>query len=104
MRKAQSMLEYTILLIIVVAAFMTMQIYIKRGFQGRWKQAADGLGDQYDTSAFNSNIRTTLNTTSESHVYANYGITYNERNGMMTYREDQTTTVEKKEGAAHIGN
>jgi hypothetical protein len=96
------MLEYTILIIIIVAAFLTMQNYIKRGFQGRWKQAADGMGDQYDTNAFDSSVRYTLDTTTESTLCAVYGITYNGDAGMMTYREDSSTSVEKKNGAAHI--
>ena len=102
MRKAQSMLEYTILLMIIIAAFLAMQVYLKRGFQGRWKQAADGLGDQYDMSAFDSNVRTTLNTTTQSTVKAMYGVTYNNTSGMLTYRNDSTTTVETKNGASHL--
>ena len=102
MRKGQSLLEYTILMIIIVAAFMTMQVYIKRGFQGRWKQASDDLGDQYDTTAFNSNVRYTLNSTTESTVCAVYGVSYNGDVGMITYREDKATTIEKKSGTSHL--
>jgi Flp pilus assembly pilin Flp len=102
MRKSQSMLEYTILMIIIVAAFITMQVYIKRGFQGRWKQAADDLGDQYDVNAFNSNVRYTLDSSTESTVCAVQGVTYNGQVGMMTSREDSSTSVEKKSGAAHM--
>ena len=102
MRKSQSMLEYTILMIIIVAAFLTMQVYLKRGFQGRWKQAADGLGDQYDVNAFSSNVRYTLDSTSESTLCAVHGVSYNGDAGMMTSREDSSTSVEQKSGAAHI--
>lgn len=40
-KKAQSTAEYVIVLGIIVAAVMAMQTYIKRGFQGRMKQAVD---------------------------------------------------------------
>jgi hypothetical protein len=102
MRKAQSMLEYSVLLIIIVAAFITMQVYIKRGFQGRWKQASDDIGDQYDVNAFNSSMRYTLDTTTCSQITAIYNVTYNGDVGMMTYRQDTATTLETKNGAAHI--
>ena len=102
MRKSQSMLEYSVLMIIIVAAFITMQVYIKRGFQGRWKQASDDLGDQYDMNAFNSNVRFTYDSTTESTVCAVYGVDYEGNTGMITYREDRATTVERKDGIAHM--
>ena len=102
MKRSQSILEYTILMIILVAAFITMQVYIKRGFQGRWKQSADDLGDQYDMNAFDSNVRYTLNTTTCSQATAEYGKLYNGDMGMMTYRQDIAVTIETKNGMAHI--
>ena len=48
-RKAQSTLEYAILVVIVIAALLTLQTYIKRGIGGRLKQASDDIGDQFST-------------------------------------------------------
>ena len=53
-QNGQSVLEYSLLIIIIIAVFITMQIYIKRGFQGRWKSSVDELGDQYDPNKTNS--------------------------------------------------
>lgn len=36
-----------ILVIIIMATFLTTQTYIKRGLQGRFKSSADDIGDQY---------------------------------------------------------
>jgi Flp pilus assembly pilin Flp len=47
MRKAQSTIEYTVLITAIVAALVTMQIYVKRGLQGRMRQNADSIGEQY---------------------------------------------------------
>ncbi len=47
-RKGQSALEYSVLLAIIVAAIVVMQIYIKRGVQGRLREATDDIGEQYD--------------------------------------------------------
>ena len=42
--KAQSTAEYVIVLGLIVAAVVAMQSYIKRGFQGRIKDAVDYKG------------------------------------------------------------
>ncbi len=62
-RKAQSTLEYAILIVIVIGALITIQTYIKRGIQGRLRQATDDIGDQWDTdinmtrrTRFSSNV------------------------------------------------
>lgn len=99
MNKAQSMLEYTILLIIIIAALLTMQVYMKRGIQGRWKQAVDDLGEQYDANGYTGNVIYTLNTDSTSRLSVVFdpqgGV-----NGYSTYRNDTAYSVEKKEGNA----
>jgi len=45
--KAQSILEYATVIACAVAALLTMQVYIKRALQGKYKQNADSLGAQY---------------------------------------------------------
>jgi hypothetical protein len=49
-RNGQSTLEYAILIIIIIAALLTLQTYIKRGLSGRLKDATDDIGDQYSES------------------------------------------------------
>ena len=48
-KKGFTILEYSLLIIIVVAAFLAMQIYLKRALAGRWKSSVDtiGFGRQY---------------------------------------------------------
>lgn len=52
-RKAQSTLEYAVLIIIVIGALLSIQMYIKRGVQGRLRQASDDIGDQYSVGNMN---------------------------------------------------
>ncbi len=49
--KAISIIEYSLIVAVVVAALFGIQIYIKRAISGRWRQAADsfGFGRQYDS-------------------------------------------------------
>ncbi|MGE5309364.1 MAG: hypothetical protein ACM3OC_09785 [Deltaproteobacteria bacterium] len=43
-RKGQNIAEYSILIALVVAAAVAMQIYVKRGMQGRVKEAVEHRG------------------------------------------------------------
>jgi hypothetical protein len=77
MRKAQSTLEYTVVIVAVVAALLAMQIYLKRSMQGRLRQVADEAGQQYSPKATTSDITiqqestvvTITNTTKDSGYY-----------------------------------
>jgi len=53
-QKGQSTLEYAILIIIIIGALLSIQVYIKRGVQGRLKSATDDIGDQF--SVGNTNV------------------------------------------------
>lgn len=55
MRRAQSTVEYAVVIACLVGALWTMQIYIKRSLQGRFKESADEIGDQYSAMATHSN-------------------------------------------------
>lgn len=46
-KRGQSTLEYAVLIIIIIAAILTIQNYVKRGIQGRMKSSADDIGDQF---------------------------------------------------------
>ncbi|MFA6217555.1 MAG: hypothetical protein WDL87_07925 [Candidatus Omnitrophota bacterium] len=46
-KRAQSTLEYAVIIAVVVGALIAMQVYVKRGLQGRLRQATDDVGDQF---------------------------------------------------------
>ncbi|MDD4938677.1 MAG: hypothetical protein PHE18_01585 [Candidatus Omnitrophica bacterium] len=48
MQKGQSTLEYALIIAVVVGALLAMQIYMKRGMEGRMRKAADDIGKQFD--------------------------------------------------------
>jgi len=57
-KKAQSTAEYVVVLGLIVAAVVAMQTYIKRGFQGRLKDAVDYVdqgGQSGNVVTFNGN-------------------------------------------------
>ena len=66
-KKAQTVMEYAVLIGLVTVALTVMGSYIRRGIQGAIKIAADEMGTQEDTtedliteSAMSSSARTTL--------------------------------------------
>jgi len=60
---AQSTLEYAMVVGCVVAALLGMQIYIKRGIEGKLKLAGDEVGEQYAPLNVQSNITTATTST-----------------------------------------
>jgi len=64
--KGQSVQEFAILLAVVTAALLAMQIYIKRGVQGRLKDLAGQISTQhYDPATTTSNYTVTRSSTQE---------------------------------------
>jgi Flp pilus assembly pilin Flp len=58
-KRGQSTLEYAVLIVVIIGALLTIQVYIKRSIQGRLKQAGDDIGDQYSDGNTNE-IKTTI--------------------------------------------
>ena len=75
-KKGQSTLEYAVLIIIIIGALLSIQIYIKRGVQGRLKQASDDIGDQF--SVGNTNVVKIMATGSVSNETFIGGVTRSE--------------------------
>ena len=59
--KAQSILEYAVFSACFIAALIAMQIYVKRGIEGRLKQSSDDIGEQYAPTNTTADITTKQN-------------------------------------------
>ena len=84
-KRGQSTLEYAILIIIIIGALLSVQVYIKRSVQGRLKSAADDIGDQYSDGNVNM-VRTTKTHSKSREVFANGATT-------STMVDNETTNV-----------
>lgn len=103
-RKGQSIVEFTVLIIVVVTALYAMSTYIKRGFQGRWKTSVDDFGDQYDPSKVNSQVIYTMQSQSQSMVQAVPIInTETGETQYFTNRIDSSASTETKSGNSFVG-
>ena|SRR3989338_3280945 len=66
-KKGQSTLEYAIVIAVIVAGLIAMQVYIKRGVQGRLKEASNEIGGQFSpghtTGTYTTNSNASSNET-----------------------------------------
>ncbi len=70
-QKGQSTLEYAMIVAVVVAGLFAMQIYMKRGVQGKLRSSTDEIGAQFEAGesqviANSSHTGTTVETTASS--------------------------------------
>ena len=65
--QGQATLEYAVILAVVIAALLAMQNYMKRGVQGKLRDATDQVGEQYrpanTKSAYTVHSQSTRNDT-----------------------------------------
>ena len=93
-KKGQSTLEYAILVIIVIVALLTVQTYVKRGLQGRLKQAADDIGDQFSPGNYNYSMNSFTN--SRTNEAFNAGV------GSSTLLADEITSTNTFGGIINV--
>jgi uncharacterized protein (UPF0333 family) len=58
-KRGQSTLEYAVLIVVIIAALIAMQVYLKRGIQGGLREKTDQIGEQFSPGYTTSN-RTTI--------------------------------------------
>ena len=49
--RGQSTLEYGVLIAVIVAALLAINIYLKRGVQGKLRESTDQIGEQFEAGA-----------------------------------------------------
>jgi len=72
--RGQTTAEYAVLLGLVIAAVMAMQIYVKRGLQGKVKLETDKLGTQYEPDYLSSTFTSNRDTTEAENIQAGGGV------------------------------
>ena len=72
-KKGQSTLEYAVLIVIIIAALLAMNQYIKRGLQGRLKSSTDDIGDQFSPGNTNF-VKTTKTASNTSELFGVAGV------------------------------
>ncbi len=97
LRSGQNLLEYGVFLALIIASLMIMQIYIKRGYQGRLKQEADQVGQQYAPKHTHSLTNVTTRSSTVSYVGGETDDGKEIPPGVSVSFTNSTTTSERKE-------
>jgi len=83
-KRGQTVQEYVVLLAVVAAAFIAMQVYVRRGVQGRLKDMANQINSkQYEPT----------DTTSKNTISRTGSSTEGEHLGTYTIKGSDTTTT-----------
>ncbi len=101
-RKAQSTLEYAILIAVAIAAVLAMSAYIKRGIQGRLKANADELsaGSAYAPKATTSKSIIKKSSAESTHSYSEIDSTTStdiKENNITESKADITQSIQREE-------
>ncbi len=91
-KNGQSTLEYAVLIVVIIAALVAMQVYLKRGVQGKLRESADQIGTQFSPGQTTGNITTTTGGTITETLAANV---------MTTQYTDQ---YQNRTGTENVGN
>ncbi|MFH1191180.1 MAG: hypothetical protein V1670_03180 [Candidatus Omnitrophota bacterium] len=78
-QKGQSTLEYALIIAVVVAGLFAMQIYMKRGIEGKLRTSSDDIGAQFE--AGRSTVYTASNHTGVTVERTATGVTTSRSDG-----------------------
>jgi Flp pilus assembly pilin Flp len=65
-RKAQSVLELSVIIAVIAVTLVATSVYMKRAMQGKLKAVADDIGEQYSPLYTDSETTTQVNSTATS--------------------------------------
>ena len=99
-RKAQSTMEFSAVVIVVIGALLVISTYVKRGIQGRWKAAVDDIGEQYDPAYMNTRVTHVITGTTTTTITTREA----DAGRIWTEREDVTDGSESRFGYTRVGS
>ncbi len=95
--KGQSTLEYAMIIAVVVGAIIAMQIYLRRGVQGKLRESVDNIGGQYSAGHMTSTV--TVEQTGQVQSKETFGYA---DDGTAAYKQGVSQTKVIDDGAATV--
>ena len=92
-KRGQSALEYALVITVAILALIAVNVYMKRGIQGRLKSSTDEIGRQFEANRFETSWRSTgtgLSNTTETRAVGG-GITSNTQGTERVARDEFET-------------
>jgi Flp pilus assembly pilin Flp len=77
--RGQSTLEYAVIVAAVIGALLALQVYLKRGVEGKLHESTDQIGEQFD--AGNTSVDSTTKRTAKTVQTVNLGVTTSDTGG-----------------------
>ncbi|MBN3038976.1 MAG: hypothetical protein JW869_06145 [Candidatus Omnitrophica bacterium] len=103
-KNAQVLIEYTFVVVCLIAALMAMSHYVKRAFQGNLRSSADQMGDQYEPKKASGGFTTTVNRRTLTEVRNNEPVSIGGREGYATITtEDIMEDKTERQGTETMG-
>lgn len=96
-KEAQSILEYAVLLCMILISLVSMQVFIRRCYQGRLKQQAETLGSQYSIGHTSSFTTTSTKTTTDTYTGGKTHLGVAIPEGMTVSYSTVRTSLEREE-------
>ena len=93
-RNGQTTLEYAVFIVVFIAALVAMQLYAKRAIQGRWKEAMDDVGEQYDPRISDNQFTDSVTSTTKTRIFVEPAA----GGGQATMREDTVQSTQTRTG------
>lgn len=92
-RKAQSTLEYAVMIAVIGAGLVLLSAYVRRGYQGRLRDQTDRIGEQFDPGVTTRNyIVESDPVTVRNEVLESGDIETERTGGGTTVTDDRTVT------------
>lgn len=95
---AQSAIEYAITVAVIAGALLAMQVYFKRGVQGRLRDNVDNIGKQYDPSSVNSSVNMNIST-----VVTNNSTSSESGDKIVTVTDSTSDSTQTLSGSENVG-
>ena len=96
-RRGQSTLEYGVIIGVVVAALIAVQAYVKRGLQGKMRQATNEIGEQYSPG------NTTSSYTTETKVESNESTAADASDPLKPVTVSTSSQLQDRTGSEQVG-
>jgi hypothetical protein len=91
-RKGQSALEYALVIAVAIVALLAVNMYMRRGIQGRLRESTDQIGKQWDANTYSSSWQAqSAGTTVTTESRAGGNITTNISGGEVVTRGEHDT-------------
>lgn len=99
-KRAQTTLEYAVLVVVIVAAVLAIKFYMGRGVEGKLRESVDQIGEQYSAGITTYKVSTEQTGAMETRETFGFDETGAERQGISYYKVKTPAPTTRKTDVA----